>query len=77
MTTSSTREMVIAALTQVAPEVDPNSLNDAVPLRDQVDIDSMDFLNLVIALSELTGVQIPEADYPQLQSVDDFVGYLE
>lgn len=76
MTISPTREIVIDALTQVAPEVDPATLNDAVPLRDQVDIDSMDFLNLVIALTDATGVQIPEADYPLLQSVDDIVGYL-
>ena len=45
-------------------------------LRDQLDIDSMDFLNFVIALHEELHVDIPEADYPRLQTLDDFVDYL-
>jgi len=46
-------------------------------LRDAIDLDSMDFLNFVIALHERTGVDIPEADYPRLRTLDGAIAYLE
>ena len=76
MTTEAVRDIVIAALTRVAPEVDPRALRADAPLRDQVDLDSMDFLNLVIALHERLGVDIPEADYGRLSSLQSMVEYL-
>ena len=76
MTTEAVRDIVIAALTRVAPEVDPHALRADAPLRDQVDLDSMDFLNLVIALHERLGVDIPEADYGRLSSLQSMVEYL-
>lgn len=77
MTTPDVRSAVLAAIHQVAPEVDPSSIRPAESLRGQVDIDSMDFLNLVIVLHEQLHVDIPEADYGQLTTVDEIVSYLE
>jgi acyl carrier protein len=67
---------VIAALTRVAPEVDPRTIKTGRPLRDQVDVDSMDFLNFIVALHDRLGVSIPESDYGRLSSIDAIVAYL-
>ncbi len=71
------RATVIAALTGVAPDIDPAVLDPARPIRDQFDFDSMDHLNFVTALHQELGVDVPELDYPKLTSVDDCVSYLE
>jgi acyl carrier protein len=76
MTADGIREAVLRALSEVAPELDPTTLRPDVALRDQLDIDSMDFLNFVIAIHEEIQVDIPEADYGRLQTLDDFVDYL-
>ena len=73
MTNDEIREAVVGALTRVAPEVEPASIRRDLALRDQLDIDSMDFLNFVIALHERLGVDIPEVDYARLSSVDAIV----
>ena len=70
------REAVVRALRQVAPEVDPATLRPDVSLREQVDLDSMDFLNFVIGLAQSLGVEVPEADYPKLATLDGCVTYL-
>ena len=70
------RAAILHALHQIAPEVDPGSLRPDVSLRDQVDLDSMDFLNFVIGLAQSLGVDIPETDYPQLATLDGCVAYL-
>jgi acyl carrier protein len=70
------REIVMAAITRVAPEVDPAALRPDAPLRDQVDLDSMDFLNVVIALHDQLRIDIPESDYGQLSTVNAIVAYL-
>jgi acyl carrier protein len=69
-------DLVVAALRQVAPEADPASLDPKADFRDQLDIDSMDFLSFVIALSEAVDWEIPERDYPRLSSLDASVEYL-
>ena len=76
MTPDDLMSTVHHALYDIAPELEEEELEPARPLRDQTELDSMDFLNLAIALHEATGVEIPEADYPKLQSLDDIVGYL-
>lgn len=68
---------VLDALGGVAPDIDPAALDPARPVRDQFDFDSMDFLNFVTALHDALGVDVPEADYPALASVDGSVEYLE
>ena len=76
MTADEIRKIVLAALTGVAPEVDEASLAPDISFRDQLDIDSMDFLNYVIALHESLHVDIPERDYPRVASIDGAVAYL-
>lgn len=76
MTQESIRDAVFSVLGEIAPEADPAAVNPAESLRDQLDLDSMDFLNFVIALHKRLGVEIPEADYPKLASVDGAVSYL-
>ena len=76
MTLEQIRTAVIDALCQVAPEADPAQLRSNVSFRQQLDIDSMDFLRFVIALHEKTGREIPEKDYPKLTTLDGCVAYL-
>lgn len=70
------REGILRALGNVAPEVDPATLENNVSLREQIDLDSMDFLNCVIGVHEELGIDIPEVDYPKLSTLDGFVEYL-
>lgn len=76
MTEDQARAAILAALAEVAPEVDGASLDPVVPLQDQVDLDSMDLLSLVLRIDELTGIDIPERDYPLLSSLDAGARYL-
>jgi acyl carrier protein len=76
MTRDEIKEAVLRALSDVAPEADPATLRPDVGLRDQLDIDSMDLLNFVIGIHEQVHVDIPEADYARLQTLDEVVDYL-
>ena len=76
MTRDELRREVLEALGEIAPEANPESLRGAVPLRDQLDLDSMDFLNFLIAVHQRTGIEIPEADYGKLATLDQIVAYL-
>jgi acyl carrier protein len=77
--TERTREeikaLVIDTLAAIAPEVDFSTIAPGKPLREQIDIDSFDFLNVIIRLSERLEVDIPEADYGQLATLDSIVDY--
>ena len=76
MTEAELRKVVLDTLGDIAPEADLGVLPPGKDLREELDIDSMDFLNFVIALHEKLGADIPEADYPQLSTLDGAVGYL-
>ncbi|MCB1739903.1 MAG: acyl carrier protein [Gammaproteobacteria bacterium] len=69
-------KVVIDTLVEIAPDIDPAELEPGVDLRQDLDIDSMDFLNFVIALHEQTRVEIPEVDYPKLSTLNGAIGYL-
>ena len=69
-------DLVRGALASVAPEVENQPIDPDQDFRDQMDLDSMDFLNFVIALHEATGIDIPERDYPQLASLNGCIDYL-
>ena len=56
--------------------MDPVGIDPAEELVEQLDIDSMDFLNVVVAINERTGIEIPERDYPKLSTLNDAVAYL-
>jgi acyl carrier protein len=60
----------------IAPDVDLTDADPHALLQEALDLDSMDFLNLVTALHEETGIDVPERDYPQLASIDGFVAYV-
>jgi len=76
MNEADIRDTVVDVLRGIAPEVEPTDLVAAQPLREQVDLDSMDWLNFLIALHEKLRVEIPEADYARLVTMDDVVAYL-
>ena len=76
MTDDQIKTLVLRELSNIAPEVETADLDPALELREQIDLDSMDILNLMIAIHEATGVDIPEADYPQMASLDGAVTYL-
>ncbi len=70
------RTTALAILKGIAPEIEPETLIHDRPLRQQVDLDSMDWLNFLVALHKQLAVDIPEADYRKLVSMDDLVAYL-
>jgi acyl carrier protein len=76
LTEKEIREIVLRALGNVAPEVELESLDPSKDLRDQIDIDSVDFLNFVIGLHKELGVEIPNADLPKLATLQSCIGYL-
>ncbi|RDH78172.1 acyl carrier protein [Mycolicibacterium moriokaense] len=76
MTQDDIRGEVLAVLTTIAPEVDAQDISDTVLLRDQVDLDSMDWLNFLIGIHKRLNVDIPESDYASLRTLSDVVGYL-
>ena len=69
-------QIVCRALSNVAPEVDIESIDPAKDLRDQIDIDSVDFLNFVIGLHKELNVDIPDADLPKLTTLNGCIDYL-
>ncbi len=76
MTETEVREAVLRVLGSIAPEADLSRLKPQARLRDQLDIDSMDFLNFVIGLHQELNVEIPERDYGQLATLAGCVNYL-
>jgi len=70
------RTAVLEILADIAPDEDLSSLDDAVPFRDQLELDSMDFLDIVMELRKRYRVQVPEEDYTELNSMASTVAYL-
>ncbi len=76
MTHDEARDVLKAVLRTVAPESDLDDVGEGETMQEALDLDSIDFLNLVIGLHERTGIEIPERDYPELATVDGCVAYL-
>ncbi|MDO8474942.1 MAG: phosphopantetheine-binding protein [Candidatus Rokubacteria bacterium] len=76
MTREEVRATMLRVLGEIAPEADLTALKPDVAFRDQLDLDSMDLLNVVIGLHAALGVEIPEADYSSLVTPDGCVDYL-
>ena len=70
------RKIIFDVLGAIAPEIDPDAIAPDKPLRDQVDLDSFDFLNVIVRLHEVLGIDIPESDYAELATLDGAVDYL-
>lgn len=68
--------VIIDALAAVAPDADPATLDPARPFRDQIDIDSVDFLNFVLGIERRLGLRVPELDHPQFSTLDGCRAYL-
>ena len=75
MTDDQLREIVFRGLRQVAPEADPASLRPEENIRQELDIDSYDFLQFLIGLCEQTGVEIPESDYEKVFTLAGLLRY--
>ncbi len=71
------KAQVLKLLATIAPELDAASLRADKPLRNQIDLDSMDWLNFLVALHERLKVDIPEADYGKLATLDQLLAYLK
>ena len=76
MTPAEIKEVILDILEDIAPVEDLNALNEDVPLREQLELDSMDFLDIVMELRKRYRVQIPEDDYVELSSLQSTVKYL-
>lgn len=76
MNETEIRTIALSTLKSIAPEVEADELRGDRPLRNQVDLDSMDWLNFLLGLHEKLKVEIPEADYARLVTLDDVVAYL-
>jgi acyl carrier protein len=76
MTRDDIKNTVLRILGGIAPEADLTLIKPQVSFREQLDIDSMDFLNFAIGLSKDLGVEVPEADYPKVASLDGCIEYV-
>ena len=76
MNEAEIRTMALSVLKSIAPEIEEDELRDDRPLRNQVDLDSMDWLNFLLGLHRELKVEIPEADYAHLVTLNDVTAYL-
>lgn len=76
MTEPEIRDAVFKILRKIAPESNPGQINPEENLREALDIDSFDFLNLMISLNEELNIEIPEADYRKIGTLAELVRYL-
>lgn len=70
------RKIVVDIIAEIAPDEDVSNLKDDARLRDQLELDSMDFLDIVMELRKKYNIEVPEADYPKLESLQSCVDYL-
>jgi len=77
MTAPDIREAILEILSDIVPDDDVSQLQDNVPFREQLELDSMDFLDIVMELRKRYRIQVPEEDYAQLASMASTVAYLE
>ena len=76
MTREELREHVVEIIADIAPDEDLSDINDDEPLRDQIELDSMDFLDIVLELRKRHRVEVPEEDYQELATMDSTIDYL-
>jgi acyl carrier protein len=68
--------VIVDAMSRVAPEIDPADIGEHAELTEQLDLDSMDYLNWMLEIHRMTGIDIPERDYPRLMTIADATTYL-
>jgi acyl carrier protein len=77
MTASQIRAIILEVIGQILPDEDLSKLKGDVRIRDQVEMDSMDFLDIIMELRKRYGIEVPEEDYVNLATLDSAVAYLE
>lgn len=77
MTKEQIRAAVLEIIAQILPDEDLANLKGDIPIREQVEMDSMDFLDVIMELRKRYGIEVPEDDYTQLATIDGSVAYLE
>ncbi|MGZ5365125.1 MAG: acyl carrier protein [Mycobacterium sp.] len=75
--TNDVRGEILSVLTTIAPEVEADDITDDALLRDQVDLDSMDWLNFLVGVHKRLNVDVAESDYASLRTLSDVVRYVE
>lgn len=76
MTAANVRQIVLDIISDIAPDEDVTGLDDKKSLREQLDLDSMDFLDIVMELRKRHKVEVPQEDYPKLATLESCVSYL-
>jgi acyl carrier protein len=76
MTKDNCKKLVIDIISDIAPDEDLSAIKPDIRLRDQLQLDSMDFLDIVMELRKRHGIEVPEADYGQLASLESCANYL-
>ena len=76
MTKEDIKKVVLDIISEIAPDEDLSNVQPNVRLREQLDLDSMDFLDIVMELRKKHGIEVPEEDYQQLASLDSCADYL-
>lgn len=76
MTKDEVKQVVLDIIADIAPDEDLSKLKPEVRLRDQMQLDSMDFLDIVMELRKRHGIEVPEKDYPNLATLDSCADYL-
>jgi len=77
MTKEQIKDTVLEIIAQIIPDEDLSNLKGDIPIREQVELDSMDFLDIIMELRKRYGIEVPEDDYAQLATLDSSVAYLE
>jgi acyl carrier protein len=76
MNTDQAKAIIFRVLEDIAPEVDPSTVDHEVDLTDQLDLDSMDYLNWMLAINKTTGIDIPQRDVSKFITIDGAADYL-
>ncbi|TET50426.1 MAG: acyl carrier protein [Dehalococcoidia bacterium] len=77
MTKEQIKDTLLEIIAQIIPDEDLSNLKGDIPIREQVELDSMDFLDIIMELRKHYGIEVPEDDYMQLATLDGSVAYLE
>jgi acyl carrier protein len=77
MTKKEIKSVLMEIVAEIIPDEDLTNLKGDIPIREQVELDSMDFLDIIMELRKRYGIEVPEDDYMQLATIDSSVAYLE
>jgi acyl carrier protein len=77
MTKKQIKDKILEIIAQIMPDEDLSNLKGDIPIREQVELDSMDFLDIIMELRKRYGIEVPEDDYVHLATLDGSAAYLE